>query len=54
MIVKQITIILHYDNDKEAEQVYASLRQIWRKEPEQAMSILGEEILLVEIRGPND
>lgn len=52
--MKQITIVLHYDSDEEAEQMYASLRQIWREEPDQSMSIIGEEIRLVEIKGPND
>lgn len=52
--MKQITLVLHYDDDSLAEEVYASLKQIQRDEPEQSLAIFGEEIRDVKIKGPND
>lgn len=52
--MKQITLVLHYDDDSLAEAVYASLIQIKRHEPDQNIAIFGEEIVDVKIKGPND
>lgn len=52
--MKQITIVLHFEDDAEAQAIYNSLKQIWREEPDQSMSILGSEIVDVKIKGPND
>lgn len=53
--MKQITIILHYDDDEFAEDVYRVLKDV-KKFGEQGSvyTVMGREIIHVELKGPND
>lgn len=55
MRMKQITVVLHYDDDEVAEKRYKVLKDAKKyQEYGSVISFAGRDIVHVEIKGPND
>lgn len=53
--MKQITLILHYDDDELAENMYQVLKDVYQhKENGSVASFSGRDIVRLELKGPND
>lgn len=53
--MKQITLVLHYDDDELAGAMYQALKDVYRyKENGSVVSFSGRDIRHLELNGPND
>ena len=52
--MKQITLVLHYENDDIAEEAYKVLKTLRKIPQDMPIVILSPEIRKLEIKGPND
>lgn len=56
--MKQLTLVLHYEDDAEAEEVYQILRYTRDRSPEEmhviAIRCGSDSIRMLKLQGPND